>query len=340
MRLATRVYDINLIHPFGISRGTTTTTRVILAELDGGGIGECSPVKYKKQTIEASLDALAHMADDVTEDNIFDLDYHLARARAASPACTAAVAAFDMALHDRIGKRLGISACQFMGIQPAKGVPSSFTIGIDTDEKMVQKTVEAVNYPNLKIKLGRDDGDTDIRVLTAIRKAAPEKVLRVDANAGWSLDTARRCIKTCADLGIEFVEQPLAIGNLEQLAILKRESPLPLIADEDVQDLKSLPALLGKVDGINIKLMKCGGLHEARQMIAFARAVGWEVMLGCMLETGVAISAACHLASAAVCWDLDSEALIANNPIEPRVLHEDGKLWTPTGPGLGVRVAG
>lgn len=338
MRLASRIQELQLIHPFGISRGTTTTTRVILVELDGGGIGECSPVKYKKQTIEESLAALAHMADDVTDDNLFDLDHHLGRARAAAPTCTAALAAFDMALHDRIGKRLGISACQFMGIQPACGLPSSFTIGIDTDEKMVAKTLEAVAYPNLKIKLGRDDGDTDIRVMKAIRQAAPDKVLRVDANAGWSLDTARRCVRACADLGVEFVEQPLAIGNLDELAILKRESPLPLIADEDVQDVRSLPALLGKVDGINIKLMKCGGLHEARQMIAFARAVGWEVMLGCMLETGVAISAACHLASAAVCWDLDSEALIANNPVEPRVLRPDGKLWTPPGPGLGVRV--
>lgn len=338
MRLSTRVQELRLIHPFGISRGTTTSANVILVELEGGGIGECAPVRYKKQTVEASLAALAHMADDVTDENLFDLDHHLGRARALAPECTAALAAFDMALHDRIGKRLGISVCQWMGIQPAHGLPSSYTIGIDTEEKMVAKTLEAENYPNLKIKLGRDDGDTDIRVLTAIRKAAPDKVLRVDANAGWSLDTARRCVRACADLGIEFVEQPLAIGNLEQLAILKRESPLPLIADEDAQDAKSLPALLGKVDGINIKLMKCGGLHEARQMIAFARAVGWDVMLGCMLESGVAISAACHLASAAVCWDLDSEALIANNPIEPRVLHPDGKLWTPKGPGLGVRV--
>jgi len=204
---------------------------------------------------------------------------------------------------------------------------------------MVAKTHEAAGFPHLKIKLGRDDWNIDAATIRKIREAAPGKVIRVDANAGWSLETARKMVKVCADLGIEFVEAPLAIGNLEETGILRKEAPLPIIADEDVQDCASLTALVGKVDGINIKLMKCGGLWEARQMIGFARSVGWQLMFGCMIESSISIAAAAHLAATAQCLDLDSELLVSNNPCGPKpIMNNDGSLWIPDTPGLGVEL--
>lgn len=327
---------LNLRHPFGISRGTTTVSHVFFLELEGGGTGEGAPVRYYNQDPEEGAALALRMAEEVTPQNVFDLDRHLKRAKEIAPKHSAARAAFDIALHDRIGRELGRPLYEVMGFSRPENPVSSFTIGLDTDEKMVEKTHEAAAFPNLKIKLGRDDAARDLKTLKAIVDAAPGKTVRVDANAGWSLETAIACAKGCADLGIEFIEQPLAIGNLEELAKLKAQSPLPVMADEDVQDLSSLPALVGKVDGINIKLMKCGGLWEARQMIGFARAMGWQIMLGCMIESGISISAASHLAGVASDLDLDSELLIGNNPCTPGVLQSDGSLQVPTAPGLGV----
>ncbi|MEQ8820287.1 MAG: dipeptide epimerase [Sumerlaeia bacterium] len=341
MRHTIRPLDLKLRHPFGISRGTSTEVPVFLLELEGGGLGEGSAVRYKGENIEESRAKASQLAESLSEQELFDLQHVMRRAKDMTPKNSAARTAFDLAIHDRIGKQLGIPLYKLFGLPPARGAASSITIGLDTDEKMAEKAREQAHVPILKVKLGRDDADRDIATLKAVREAAPNvKNLSVDANAGWSLDTAIQCAKAFADMGVSFLEQPLAIGNLEELGKLKRQSPLPIIADEDAQDSASLPALLGKVDGINIKLMKCGGLWDARKMIAFAEAVGWRIMLGCMIETGVGIAAASHLAGAAEVYDLDSELLIANNPIAPSVLNSDGLLTTPDGPGLGVGIAG
>jgi len=337
MKANIRPFDLQLRHPFGISRGTIAVSHIFYVTLEGGGTGEGAPVRYHKETVDMAMPLVARMVEGLTTENLFDLDLHSRRAREIAPNCASARCAFDLALHDRIGRELGIPVHRLMGYPAPRGLASSFTIGLDTDEKMVAKTHEAEKYRNLKIKLGRD-ADTDIKTLRLIREAAPNKVIRVDANCGWTYDAAVKCTAAAADLGIEFIEQPLAMGNYEELGKLHRDSPLPIIADEDCQDARSLPALLGKVDGINIKLMKCGGLWEARQMIGFARSVGWQIMFGCMIESGVAISAATHLGNAGVCWDLDSEALVSNNPVTPQILGEDGLLNTPDAPGLGVEV--
>jgi L-Ala-D/L-Glu epimerase len=335
MRAEIRPFDLKLRHPFGISRGTSTVSHIFYVEIEGGGIGEGAPVRYHNETVEMAMPLVARMVEGVTESNLFDLDLHSRRAREIAPNCSSARCAFDIALHDRIGKELGVPLYRYFGYPAPRGLASSFTIGIDTDEKMVAKTHEAAPYRNLKIKLGRD-ADTDIKTLKLIREAAPNKVIRVDANAGWTFDDAVKCTKVAADLGVEFIEAPLAIGNYDELGKLHKNSPLPIIADEDCQDARSLPALLGKVDGINIKLMKCGGLREAQQMIGFARAVGWQIMFGCMIESGVSIAAATHLGNAGVCWDLDTEALTSNNPVTPQILSEDGLLSVSDAPGLGV----
>jgi L-alanine-DL-glutamate epimerase-like enolase superfamily enzyme len=338
MKATIRPFDLQMRHPFGISRGTTTVSHVFFVTMEGGGTGEGAPVRYHGETVEMAMPLVARMVEGVTPANLYDLDLHSRRAREIAPHCSSARCAFDLALHDRIGHELRAPVYRLLGYAAPKGLASSFTIGIDTDEKMVAKTHEASGYRNLKIKLGRDAA-TDIRTLGLIRKAAPDKILRVDANAGWSYDDAVKCIAAAADMGIEFIEQPLAIGNLEQLEKLHKNSPLPIIADEDCQDARSLTALLGKVDGINIKLMKCGGLWEARAMVAFARTVGWQVMFGCMIESGIGIAAATHLGSSGVCWDLDSEALISNNPVSPQVMDGTGLLSLSDAPGLGVTLS-
>ncbi len=330
-------YGLKLIHPFGISRGVTTVNDVLFFELEGGGIGECSPVRYKNQKLDKATALLQEFASWVTPENVFDFDYLITKAKNYAPDDSAACAAFDLALHDRCAKAVNLPLYKFMGFSAPKNTMSSFTIGLDTDEMMVAKTHEAAAFPLLKIKLGRDDAERDMATLSKIREAAGDKIIRVDANCGWSLDTAKACVVACADLGIEFVEQPLAMGNYDELAELKRHSPLPLIADEDVQDLQSLIPLVGKVDGINIKLMKSTGLWQARQMIAFARAQGWQVMLGCMIESSVGIAAAAHLGGAAVALDLDSELLIGNNPCGPTtILQPKGEIVVSEKPGLGI----
>jgi L-alanine-DL-glutamate epimerase-like enolase superfamily enzyme len=325
-------------HPFGISRGTTTESHVVLVELEGGGLGECSPVRYHKQSPEEAVDLIHEMAAGVTMDNLFDLDAHARRAREIAPKHSAARAAFDIALHDRIGRELGVPLYKLMGFSYPANAMSSFTIGLDTDEVMVAKTHEAKSFPNLKIKLGRDDAARDLATIRAIREAAPGKTIRVDANAGWSLETALEFVAKCDDVNLEFIEQPLVIGNYEGLKKLREKSKLPIIVDEDVQDLASLTALEGRIDGINIKLMKTGGLWEARQMIGFARARGWSVMFGCMIESGIGVCAAAHLTGAAQDIDLDAELLIANNPTTPTIMGDDGAIRVPHGPGLGIEL--
>ena len=335
MKCQVTPYALDLIHPFTISRGTMTQSHVFLVELEGGGLGECSPVRYYKQTPEEGMELVPKMAEGLTAENLFDLDYHLSRAREIAPKHSPPLAALDIALHDRIGKETGLPLYKLFGYGEPKNACSTYTIGLDTDEAMVAKTLEAESYPQLKIKLGRD-ARTDLQTMRAIREAAPNKEIRIDANAGWTLDEAIKFARHAEELGLEFIEQPLAIGNLEELGKFRQECPVPVVADEDVQNLSSLHALVGKIDGINIKLMKTGGLWEARQMIGFARAEGWSVMLGCMIESGVAIAAASHLAGAAADLDLDSEALISNNPVEPQVLQPDGQLKLTGKPGLGL----
>jgi L-alanine-DL-glutamate epimerase-like enolase superfamily enzyme len=337
MKATVTRHDLLLRNPFGISRGTTSVIPTLRVATDDGALGEGSPVRYRGESADqgaalarAFLDALPadFPPDDPAAFN--------ARLREAAPGHASARAALDIAYHDRLARALGVPLHQLLALPRCEGAHSTFTIALDSDERMAAKAREAHAFPLLNVKLGRDDAAVDEATLRAVRDAAPGKVLRVDANAGWSLPTARRMAVVCADLGVEFLEQPLTIGNLDQLAELRATSPLPVIADEDAQDAASLPALVGRVDGINIKLMKCGGVWEACRMLAFARDQGWRVMLGCMIETSIGIAAAAHLAGAVDCFDLDAEWLITDNPFPVPVLGADGSLWTPTGPGLGL----
>ncbi|MGB9691249.1 MAG: dipeptide epimerase [Candidatus Sumerlaeaceae bacterium] len=329
-------FVLKLIDPFGISRITRTEEERIYIEVDGGW-GETAPVSYYGEdefTVRAALET-------IEKRDLGDLDLIeqvMEHANALVPDNRAAKAALDVALHDRLAKRLGVPVWKLFGRAPQRPLVTSFTIGIDSLDVMLEKTDRAANYQILKIKLGRNV-EHDIVVMQEIRKRVGEgKTLRVDANAGWTPDEARRIIPILADLGVEYVEQPLAMGAIEQLRQMKKHCPLPIFLDEDIHTSRDIPGVIGACDGINIKLMKAGGLAEARRMVATARACGLQVMLGCMIESSLGITAAAHLAPAVDHIDLDSHLLIANDPFTGVVTKSNGELLLPTAPGLGVNV--
>jgi L-Ala-D/L-Glu epimerase len=184
----------------------------------------------------------------------------------------------------------------------------------------------------LKVKLGTD---RDVEILRTVRAAAPDKVLRVDANAAWAPKHALRMIELLFDYDVEFVEQPVAAHDVDGLRFVRERSPLPIIADESCLVASDVPKLAGAVDGVNIKLSKCGGLREALKIVATARAHGMLVMAGCMIETSLGISAAAHLAPLLDFADLDGAALLAHDPFVGATI-DGGQIRIPSAPGLGV----
>ncbi|HEU4523924.1 MAG TPA: dipeptide epimerase, partial [Gemmatimonadales bacterium] len=244
----------------------------------------------------------------------------------------AARAALSSALHDLVGKRLGVPVYRLWGLDPAKAPRSTFTIGLDTPEQMRAKVREAEQYPILKIKLGTD---RDVEILRTIRDAT-DREIRVDANCGWTLKQAIRMLPVLAEFGVTVLEQPLPPEQLDGLAEIRRRADIPLIADESCETASDIPPLVGKVDGINIKLAKCGSLREAIRMIAIARAHGMTVMVGCMIESSIGITAAAHFTPLVDIVDLDGAALLASDPFVGATI-DGGQVSLPSGPGLGVR---
>jgi L-alanine-DL-glutamate epimerase-like enolase superfamily enzyme len=310
----------------------------MLVELEHEGVtgyGEASMPPHLGET-QASVDAFLRQAAPVLAavPDPFQTEEILPALDALAPGHAAAKAAVDIALHDWIGRRWGQPLHRLWGINPARAPLTSFTIGIDAPEVVRVKVREAAAYRILKVKLGRD-WPTDQAMIETLR-AETAVPLTVDANQGWrDREDALRRITWLAERGVEFVEQPMGREQLADTAWLRERSPLPLYADESVQRLADVPALRGVFDGINIKLMKCTGLREARRMITVARALGLKVMLGCMTETSCAVSAAAQL-SPLVDWaDLDGALLIANDCFDG-VGFTDGRITLRDRPGIGV----
>jgi L-alanine-DL-glutamate epimerase-like enolase superfamily enzyme len=218
-----------------------------------------------------------------------------------------------------------------LGLDPTRTPRTSFTIGLDTPEVVARKVREASAYPILKVKMGAAD---DRAVLSAVRDAT-DRPIRVDANEGWTPADARERLDWLAGLGVELVEQPLPADQVEETRALRKTSVLPFYADESVHVAEDIPRLAGAFDGINIKLMKCGGIAEALRMIAVARAHGMKVMLGCMIESSLAITAAAHLSPLVDTADLDGNLLLERDPFAGATVT-NGRLVLPEEPGLGV----
>src|SRR5947207_6765210 len=335
LQLATEVVTLKTKHPFVIARGGGDDYRVVwvrLTDADGAeGWGEADPSKYYGETADTVLAVLKKLEPHLPKD-AFELEAAEARFAQIVPKNGAARAALSAALHDLFGKRLGQPLWRLWGLDPAKAPCSSFTIGIDTAENIRIKVAEAASYPILKVKLGTDH---DEEILRTIREAT-DKPIRVDANAGWSVSRAKQMIPMLADCGVEFLEQPLVPDDLDGLLAVRRAAAakhLPVIVDESCLVAADIPRLAGKVDGINIKLAKCGSLREALRMIATARAHGMLVMVGCMIETSLGITAAAHFTPPVDAADLDGAALTVDDPFRGATI-DGGKLRLPTGPGL------
>ncbi len=326
--------ELQLRHVFRIARGGSATRTNVLLELgeDGRvGLGEAAPILRYGQNAETAGRAIEAMAGRIGDPRAYAVE----AARAAVAGEAAAEAAFDMALHDLAGKRLGAPLYELLGLDPRATPQTSFTIGLDTPDVVVRKVREASDYPILKVKMGSDD---DREVLTAVRDTT-NRPIRVDANEGWTPAEALSRLEWLHSLGVELVEQPLPAAMIAETRELRRNSPLPFYADESVHRAADIPPLAGAFDGINIKLMKCGGLGEALRMIAVARAHGMKVMLGCMIESSIAITAAAHLSPLVDLADLDGNLLLDHDPyVGARVVG--GKIILPDGPGLGVALRG
>lgn len=334
MELSYETLDLKLHRPFTISRGTQHYAYNACTVLsDGGinGIGEAAPAEHYGEIQTTVLAVLGYLQPILRELPLSLTTLHDAMEHAIhlNPSAKAAI---DMAAYDLLGKRSGLPVYSLLGLDPAGTPRTSFTIGIDTPEVMAEKAREAEQYPILKVKVGTPD---DMQNLEAIRSARPDAVIRVDANEAWTPKEAIARIERIEDFGIEFVEQPVPGRDLEGLGQVREAVSLPVIADESCIVPADVPRVAPYVDGINIKLMKCGGLYPALQMIHLARAHNLSIMMGCMIESSLAITAAAHLSPLLDYADLDGHLLIDDDPYRG-VTVESGRLVLPTAPGLGV----
>jgi L-alanine-DL-glutamate epimerase-like enolase superfamily enzyme len=331
MQLSTRIVPLELAETFVISRGATDTEHVAQVELRHGdlsGFGEAAPVDYHGETAESVLGYLDEHAD-LLGDDPFALDEIESRL---PPREWAARAAIDAALHDLQGKLLGLPVWRLLGLRRA-GPPTSWTIWLGDPDAMARRAAEATRFARLKLKLGGGDG-LDVERVRAVR-AVTEVPLQVDVNEGWSFDEARDALPQLGKLGVQYCEQPLPEGDADGPR-LKTLSPVPIYVDEDVHHLADVARCADRAHGINIKLAKSGGIREAMRMAYAARSLRLGVMLGCMIESGLGISAAAQMASLCDHVDLDGNLLLANDPW-PGVAFSDGIQIPADEPGLGVR---
>jgi L-alanine-DL-glutamate epimerase-like enolase superfamily enzyme len=335
LRLAFDVVTLHTRHPFIIARGGRSEYQVVWVRLSDGdgteGWGEAYPSSYYGESLEGVQAALKRVAAKLPDDP-FDLEGAERRLAQLIPESAATRAALSEAYHDLVGKRLGVPVWKLWGLNAKNAPQSSFTIGIDEPEKMRQKVAEAAAYPVLKIKLGTE---RDEAILKTIRDAT-DKPIRVDANAAWDQAKALRMLPILKDYGVELLEQPLPPEDLDGLGVVRAASDIPVVVDESCLVATDIPKLVGKADGINIKLAKCGSLREALRMIATARANGMKVMVGCMIETSIAITAAAHFTPLVDFADLDGAALTVDDPFAGASI-DGGQIRLPDGPGLGVR---
>lgn len=339
MKLSFKPYDLQLRHVFTIANSSRTTTPVVLTEITYDGItgyGEASLPPYLGET-QASVIEFLKKVDLEQFSSPFELDDILTYIDKITENNTAAKASIDIALHDLVGKIMNLPWYKIWGLDKEKTPSTTFTIGIDTDEVVKQKTREAAPLYNiLKVKLGREN---DKQMIEAIRTVT-DKPIAVDANQGWKdKHYALDMINWLKEKGIVMIEQPMPKYNLEDAAWITERSPLPIFADESFQRLQDVLRLKGAFTGVNIKLMKCTGMREAWKIQTVARAANMKVMIGCMTETSCAISAATQL-SPAVDWaDLDGNLLISNDCFKG-VTVINGKLHLDDKPGIGIEKVG
>jgi L-alanine-DL-glutamate epimerase-like enolase superfamily enzyme len=335
MRFTVRTVLLHLEVPFAISRAVRTEKRIVLVELEEDGRvsrGEASPDAFFGETTEG-LEAEVREATGLVPEDPADLGTLRARLDERFPHGGAAAAAIDILAHDRAAQAAGQPLRAFLGLGD-QAPPTSFTLGIAEPAVMAERAAAAAakGFLVLKVKLGHGD---EVAILSAIRERF-SGTIRVDPNAAWSADETPARIERILPFDIEFVEQPIAADDIDGLRYVRERSSLPIVADEAAVRLADVDRLAGACDGINVKLMKCGGVAEARDMIARAHELGLKVMLGCRAaETSVGIAAAAHLAPSVEWADLDGNLLIVDDPFRA-VPVVRGRFVFSDRPGLGA----
>lgn len=342
LELSFEPYELRLRHVFTVASYSRSTTPDIQVRIDYDGYtgyGEASMPPYLSaelgttesvlQFLEQATQVLAQFDDPFKMDDILTAIDQMDQGNAAGKA------AIDIALHDLTGRIMGQPWYRIWGLTPEKAPSTTFTIGIDTPDVVRQKTKECADKFNiLKVKLGRDNDKEMIETIRSVTQLP----IAVDANQGWKdRQKALDMILWLHEQGVVMVEQPMPKTQLDDLAWVSQQSPLPIFADESIQRLKDIRHIMGAFTGINIKLMKCTGMREAWKMVGTARALGMKVMVGCMTETSCGISAAAQFSPAVDFADLDGNLLIANDRFKG-VQVKNGKLRLPTTPGIGVEL--
>jgi L-alanine-DL-glutamate epimerase-like enolase superfamily enzyme len=333
MQVGARIVTLELAETFVISRGARDREDVLELTLTCSGVhghGEAAPIARYEESVESARAYVEEHAE-LLGDDPFALEEVLARLPQREFAARAAV---DAALHDLQGKLVGQPVHRLLGL-PRSGPPTSWTIWLGDPDDMARRAEKvAGRFRRLKLKLGARDG-RDVERVRAVREAAGDTPLQVDVNEGWSLDEALDALPQLAELGVEYCEQPLPAGDPGGRQ-LKERSPIPIYVDEDCHTLADVAACAERAHGINVKLAKSGGIREAVRMVHAARALGLGCMLGCMVESGLGISAGAHIASLFDHVDLDGNILVAHDPW-PGVQFVDGVQVPSDEPGLGVR---
>ncbi len=344
MQINVNLFTVNKRFPLTISRGTTAQTTNVWVKISQDGIegwGEASPFgvgdrRQSTDTIKDALEQVIPLLQPFSPLQRQEIEQVLTQNQAPS----AVKAALDIAMHDWLGKQVGLPLWQIWGLDRQAIVPTSVTIGINSPAGAIARAKDWLNFTDVrvfKVKLGSPDGiEADRKMLLAVQEAAPEPEFFVDANGGWSLEDAIAMCNWLADLGIKYVEQPLPRGQETSLAKLKQNSPLPIFVDESCFTSSDIPHLANYVDGINIKLMKSGGLTEAMRMVHVAKAYGLQVMFGCYSDSSLANTAAAQLAPLADYLDLDSHLNLIDDPFTGALLKQ-GRVLPNDLPGLGVQ---
>ncbi len=337
MRLRRETLDLKTTFEFRIAVGASkghANTLVRLEHEGVEGLGEAAPSHYygeDRSLVEAALDAWAPCLGD----DPLALDAIERRMHDALRGNGAAHAAIDMALYDWIGKRLGLPVWKLLGLDPTRVPLSCVTLGMAPPEEMERKLETVIDFPMLKVKLGAPGDVDNLRRIRARYRGR----IRVDANTAWRAADAVRVLREIAPLDIDLVEQPVAREDLDGLRWVRERSPIPVYADESCHHLGDIANLAGRVDGVNLKLMKTGGIREMQRMIHAARSHGMGVMLGSMVETSLALSAAAQLAPLADHLDLDGHWLLKDDPFTGAP-GDRGRITLSDLPGLGVARAG
>ncbi len=326
-------YDFRIARPGASVQGRQVLRTIVTFEHDGvTGEGEAAPTPYYGQSLD-TVETVFEQARDVLRDrDPADIDSCVDGLLLQFDDQRAAVAAIDAALHDWWGKRENAPVWRLLGLDPQHTPPTSLTIGIDDLSLLPDKVAAAADFKIIKCKVG---GPQEVATLQRLRELAPQHRIRVDANCGWSPNDMLARAAALEPFDLELIEQPLPAQSDDAVRQLREATRVPIIADEDSITPDDIPNLADVYDGVNVKLSKCGGMREARRMIALARQHNLSVMLGCMVETSLGVAAAAQLASLVDYVDLDGHLLLADDPYQGLLLR-DGVILPSDAPGLGV----